>query len=145
MSATSIGTEENSLGVPRAQSGALIYMRESKHRQRDEIQVQRDASLLSKYSYKKGNGHQEASEQRVSINESIVRKSSMSHALYSKQLKGRNRNTTPLSRCEDCDFTFSNHHRLLHPERKAHHVRLLSAHCQIEQGSGRCRALSPRS
>ena len=33
-SATSIGTEENSLGVPKAQSKALIYMRVTKHGQR---------------------------------------------------------------------------------------------------------------
>ena len=40
-SATSIGTEENSLGVPKAQSRALIYMRAAKHNQRSGIQVQR--------------------------------------------------------------------------------------------------------
>ena len=62
MSATSIGTDENSLGVPKALSRVLIYMRVNKHSQRGGIQVQRDASLLSKYSYKKGNGHQEVSE-----------------------------------------------------------------------------------
>ena len=28
----------------------------------------------------------------------------MSHSLYSKQ-RGGNHNTTPLSRCKDCDFT----------------------------------------
>ena len=48
LSATSIGTEENSLGVPKAQSGALIYMKAVKHRQHIEIQVQRDMSSLSK-------------------------------------------------------------------------------------------------
>ena len=61
-SATSIGTEENSLGVPKAQSRALIYRRRDKHSQRDIIQVQRDASLLSKCSYRKGDGHQEVTE-----------------------------------------------------------------------------------
>ena len=61
-SATSIGTEENSLGVPKVQGRALIYMRRNKHSQRDEIQVQRDASLLSKYSYEKGSSHQEVME-----------------------------------------------------------------------------------
>ena len=40
-SATSIGTEENSLGVPKAQSRALIYTKETKRRQREGIQVQR--------------------------------------------------------------------------------------------------------
>ena len=40
-SATSIGTEENSLGVPMARSGALIYIRVEKHSQRDRLQVQR--------------------------------------------------------------------------------------------------------
>ena len=40
-SATSIGTEENSLGVPKAQRRALIYMKGTKHRQREKIQVQR--------------------------------------------------------------------------------------------------------
>ena len=58
-SATSIGTKENSLRVPKARSRALIYMGEAKHRQREGIQVQRE---LSKYSYIKGDGHQEVSE-----------------------------------------------------------------------------------
>ena len=40
-SATSIGTEENLLGVLRAHSQALIYMKVSKHSQRNVIQVQR--------------------------------------------------------------------------------------------------------
>jgi hypothetical protein len=84
-SATSIGTEKNSLGVPKAQSRALIYMGVNKHRQRGAIQVQRGASSLSKYLYKKGDGHQEASERRVSIVESAVQKSDMSHLLYSKR------------------------------------------------------------
>ena len=61
-SATSIGTEENLLGVPKAQNRALIYTRVDKHSQRGGIQVQRDASSLSKCSYKKGDGHQEVSE-----------------------------------------------------------------------------------
>ena len=61
-SATSIGTEENSLGVPKAQDRALIYMRANKHSQSGGIQVQRGASSLSKYLYKKGDGHQEVSE-----------------------------------------------------------------------------------
>ena len=52
-SATSIGTEENLLGVLKAQSRALIYMKKGKHQQRDEIQVQRDMSSLSKYLYRK--------------------------------------------------------------------------------------------
>ena len=63
-SATSIGTKENLLGVPKAQRKALIYMRATKHGQRGKIQVQRDASLLSKCSYKKGNGDQEVSERK---------------------------------------------------------------------------------
>ena len=40
--------------------------------------------LLSKYSYKKGDGNQEASGVRVSIHESRVCKSNMSHMSYSK-------------------------------------------------------------
>ena len=40
-SVTSIGTEENSLRVPKAQNRALIYMSVEKHSQRDMIQVQR--------------------------------------------------------------------------------------------------------
>ena len=51
------------------------------------IQVQRDASLLSKYLYKKGDGHQEALELKVSIIRSAVRKSDMSQSSYSKQQK----------------------------------------------------------
>jgi hypothetical protein len=58
------GTEENSLGVPKAQSRALIYMRGNKHSQRDAIQVQRGTSPLSKYLYIKGHGHQEVSDSR---------------------------------------------------------------------------------
>ena len=61
-SATSIGTEENSLGAPKAQNGVLIYMKSNKHGQRGDIQVQRDVSLMSKYSFKKGDGDQEVSE-----------------------------------------------------------------------------------
>ena len=41
-SATSIGTEENLLGVPKAQLRALIYMGPSKHGQRGRIQVQKE-------------------------------------------------------------------------------------------------------
>ena len=41
-SATSIGTEENSLGVPTVRSRALIYIDRSKHSQRKTIQVQRE-------------------------------------------------------------------------------------------------------
>ena len=47
-SATSIGTEENSLGVPKAQGRALIYMGIDKHSQHRQVQVQRAASPLSK-------------------------------------------------------------------------------------------------
>ena len=36
-SATSIGTEENSLGVPKARHRVLIYMGSDKHGQRVEI------------------------------------------------------------------------------------------------------------
>ena len=64
MSATSIGTEENLLRVPKAQYKVLIYMGVVKHSQRDDTQVQRAASLLSKYSSKKGDGYQEATEWR---------------------------------------------------------------------------------
>ena len=41
LSATSIGTEENSLGVPTAHNRALIYIRVEKHNQRNTLQVQR--------------------------------------------------------------------------------------------------------
>ena len=57
----------------------------SKHRQRDETQVQSDASLLSKYLYKKGDSDQEVDGVRVSINESGVRKSDASQSSYSKR------------------------------------------------------------
>ena len=76
-----------------AHGRALIYTRGGKHNQRDEIQVQRDASWLSKYSYIKGNGHQEVAEQRGSMRESSVQKSGMSHSSYRKQAGERNRNT----------------------------------------------------
>ena len=66
------------------QSGALIYMGRGKCRQRDGIQVQRDVSPLSKYSYRKGDSNQEVSRVKVSINESGIRKSSMSHVSYGK-------------------------------------------------------------
>ena len=52
-SATSIGTEENSLGVPKAQGRALIYMSGTKHRQHKQVQVQRATSPLSKYEVQK--------------------------------------------------------------------------------------------
>ena len=42
-----------------ARNRALIYTETKKHDQREKIQVQRDASWLSKYSYIKGDGHQE--------------------------------------------------------------------------------------
>ena len=44
-SATSIGTEENSLGVPKAQNRALIYMGADKHGQHSGIQVQRECVM----------------------------------------------------------------------------------------------------
>ena len=69
LSATSIDTEENSLGVPKARYRVLIYMRGNKHGQRVEIQVQRAALPLSKYLYRKGNGHQEVIRTKVSIKE----------------------------------------------------------------------------
>ena len=75
------------------------------------------ASQLSKGLYIKGDGHQEAAEQRVSIGESAVRKSGMSQSWYRKRKEGRNRNTTLLLRREDRDFTRSTRHRLLRPER----------------------------
>ena len=62
----------------------LIYMGRGKCRQRDEIQVQRDVSPLSKYSYRKGDSNQEVSRVKVSINESGIRKSDMSHVSYGK-------------------------------------------------------------
>ena len=64
LSATSIRTEENLLGVPETLCRALIYMRTVKHRQRGGLQVQRDTSPLSKYLYKKGDGDQEELEKR---------------------------------------------------------------------------------
>ena len=90
-SATSIGTEENSLGVLKVQTRALIYMEANKHSHYRRIQVQRAASLLSKYSFKKGDGHQEASDRKVSIMESACRKSDVSHYCTVSRTK-RNRN-----------------------------------------------------
>ena len=50
LSATSIGTEENSLGVPKVQSRALIYMRVGKHMQRGiTTSTKGHESLMSKY------------------------------------------------------------------------------------------------
>ena len=63
-------------------------MKRAKHGQHNRLQVQRDTSSLSKYSYRKGDGHQEVSEQKVSMIESAVRKSVMSHPLYRKQGEG---------------------------------------------------------
>ena len=48
LSATSIGTEENSLGVLVVRSRALIYMSVSQQTQSNTLQVQRDASPLGK-------------------------------------------------------------------------------------------------
>ena len=68
MSATSIGTEENSLGVSEARSRALIYM--------GEANMDKEVHhRLSKYSYRKGDGNQEADGVKVSINKSMVHKS----------------------------------------------------------------------
>ena len=47
-SATSIGTEENSLGVPKGANGALIYTDGSQHEPKVKLQVQRGMSLLGK-------------------------------------------------------------------------------------------------
>ena len=47
-SATSIGTEENSLRVPKVRDRALIYRSKSQHEQRVNLQVQRNMSLLGK-------------------------------------------------------------------------------------------------
>ena len=64
-SATSIDTEENSLGVPKAQSRVLIYMRDSQNMTNTmEYKYKGNASWLSKYSYRNGDGHQEVSESR---------------------------------------------------------------------------------
>ena len=41
---------------------ALIYIEADKHGEHRGIQVQRDASPLSKYLYKKGDSNQEVSE-----------------------------------------------------------------------------------
>ena len=54
-------------------------MDSEQHDQRNTIQVQRDASLVSKYSYKKGDGHQEVFGAEVNIVQSAIRKSGKSH------------------------------------------------------------------
>ena len=56
---TSIGTEENSLGVLRAHSRALIYMRVANTVKETQYKYKGDMSQLSKYSYIKGDSHQE--------------------------------------------------------------------------------------
>ena len=48
-SATSIGTEENSLGVPRARSRVLIYMEIDKQSQRELNWYKRSESSMSHY------------------------------------------------------------------------------------------------
>ena len=67
----------------------------------------------------------------VSIWESAVRKSVMSHTAYRKRTRGRNRNTTLLLRCEDCDFTRRTRRHLLHLGRRAHCAHRASVRCQI--------------
>jgi hypothetical protein len=74
-SATSIGTEENSLRVPKAQDEALIYMGVVKHGQHKRVQVQRAASLLSKYEVQERRRPSRSLGAEVSIIESSVRKS----------------------------------------------------------------------
>ena len=75
----------------RVCSRVLIYMGASQHAQSLGLQVQRDASSLSKYAYKRGHSDQEVFGELVSIDESKVRKSGMSHGSYGKQ-EERNRN-----------------------------------------------------
>ena len=67
--------------------GRFIYRRASQHMQSKNAstnQVQRNASLLGKYSYKKGHGDQEALRRMGKRNESRVRKSGMSQQSYGK-------------------------------------------------------------
>ena len=62
-----------------------------KQRQRGGLQVQREPESSL---YTKGDGHQEVIGEVVSVKESAVQKSVMSHTRYRKRKEGENRNSS---------------------------------------------------